>query len=404
MDSNTSQEQTTHLRIKRGRDHAPRSRLLMWTGLATAGALAACAMGSLSQTGAPIVATSEGAAKTGSNADPASVIPVDGAYRPLDYDTSRFGPQAQAIVLFPGCPGMPLIEHNADAQGELTSLTKMMTLLLALETINDDRYTLDTMTPVRVPASAIPDPSLHLAVIEGLTAGTELPLLAFMQFSGARSDATATGTVEIAVANARGWTGTDAEKRERFVEEMNARARAIGMRDTVFGNATGIDGNQGTVRDMAVLMNYLHSRYQGQAEQILGNNAILTRGILNEARNGQVASSRILRQDIYDDPSSPRYDPNLENPDHIHVNIAKTGAFQAQRYFNEGAVVTVKRDGVKSRMVIVIRGARNENERAAMMRDLYNRASRVNIPQFCRAPVDAVRVAFGTGHGRRAPG
>ncbi len=114
------------------------------------------------------------------------------------------------------------------------SLTKVMTALLAIE-----RGRLDEVVTVSPAAAAETGTRLGLAPGDRMRAA-ELLAAALL---GSANDA--------ARALAEHLAGSE----RQFVERMNARAQALGMRDTHFANATGHDqrGHYSTARDLALL-------------------------------------------------------------------------------------------------------------------------------------------------------
>lgn len=150
--------------------------------------------------------------------------------------------------------GKIVAQKNADINFSPASMTKVMTLIVACENLTGED--LDRQLP------------LSHEVVEYVTggnyAGTELAL---PQESGGYTCIGDTYTIKdllygIGVSSAADCTymivkeiaGTE----EAFVDMMNAKARELGLVDTLFDNAVGFDSttNITTARDMAQIMAY----------------------------------------------------------------------------------------------------------------------------------------------------
>ena len=131
--------------------------------------------------------------------------------------------------------GRVLYEHNADAKMLIASTTKILTALVVLE---HARLT-DTITVTN--DHMVEGSSMYLK--PGETVTVEELLYGLMLCSG--NDAA------LALADCCG--GLDA-----FVQAMNEKAAALGMKDTSFANPNGLDdeNHYSTARDMAVLAAY----------------------------------------------------------------------------------------------------------------------------------------------------
>lgn len=131
--------------------------------------------------------------------------------------------------------------HAVDPDQQLypASLTKMMTLYMAFDALNQRRVNLDMGLPVSDHAAAMAPSKLNLR--PGSTIRLEDAILALVTKSA--NDA--------AVAIAEGLGGTEAN----FARMMTSRAHALGMNRTQFANASGLPNpNQvSTARDMATL-------------------------------------------------------------------------------------------------------------------------------------------------------
>ena len=132
-----------------------------------------------------------------------------------------------------------LASKNANERIYPASMTKVMTLLVAAENI-DDTSKLFKMT------SEIIDPLYKQdATITGLKAGEEVPLVDLLYGISLPSGADA------AVAIATYVSGSEKD----FVKLMNKKVIELGLTGTHFSNTTGMDSNNHytTVHDMAII-------------------------------------------------------------------------------------------------------------------------------------------------------
>ncbi len=139
---------------------------------------------------------------------------------------------------------------HEEAAGELrypASLTKMMTLYLLFEQLETGR--LSTNSPLAVSEEAAGRPPAKI----GVKAGTSISVDTAIRALAVRS------ANDVAVVIAENLAGSE----EAYARAMTSKARAIGMRDTQFVNASGLpDGRQvTTARDMAILGRALNTRF-----------------------------------------------------------------------------------------------------------------------------------------------
>jgi D-alanyl-D-alanine carboxypeptidase len=144
-----------------------------------------------------------------------------------------------AALVVDGATGRVLYERNADVRRFPASLTKMMTLYLAFEALKDGRLALESKLAVSAHAAAQPPVKLGLA--KGQTIRLKDAILAMVTRSA--------NDVAAVVGEALG--GTEA----KFAKLMTEKARILGMRDTVFRNASGLpdEAQITTARDMVRL-------------------------------------------------------------------------------------------------------------------------------------------------------
>ena len=146
-------------------------------------------------------------------------------------DLSSFG----AVLLIDADSSTVLVKHNETEKVEPASTTKIMTCLLALENSKMD-------DEVSISAKAASASGQELGLVENETVKMGDLLNAMMMYSG--NDA--------AIAIAEHVGGGDVSK---FVDMMNAKAKALGMEGTHFANPNGLhdDNHYTTAADMAKL-------------------------------------------------------------------------------------------------------------------------------------------------------
>ena len=137
--------------------------------------------------------------------------------------------------------GQVLFEMNADEPLQPASVTKIMTLLLAMEALDRGEVKLTDMVTGSAYASSMGGTQIWLKEGEQLSFDEMLKAIAV----GSANDC--------AVAVAEHLAGTEAA----FVERMNARAQELGCTSTTFINANGLDADGGktltSARDLALI-------------------------------------------------------------------------------------------------------------------------------------------------------
>ena len=157
-----------------------------------------------------------------------------------------------AVLLLEPESGQILFEMNADAPRAVASVTKVMTILLTLEAIEQGRISVDQSVAISEKASGMGGSQVLLDTGEVQT----VDVLLKSMIVGSANDA--------AVALAETVYGSE----ELCAAQMNARAEALGMTSTHFVNCTGLpaEGQHTTARDvarmtMAMLRHELYYRY-----------------------------------------------------------------------------------------------------------------------------------------------
>ena len=147
-------------------------------------------------------------------------------------------PCAAAILVEPES-GQVIFEQNADTPCPVASVTKVMTILLALEALSQGRVALEDEFTVSQAAAGMGGSQVLLDVGE------------VQPFSVLLKSAIVGSANDASVAIAEALYGSE----NAFVERMNERARELGLKNTHFVNCTGLpaEGQQTTARDVAVM-------------------------------------------------------------------------------------------------------------------------------------------------------
>ena len=144
-------------------------------------------------------------------------------------------PNASAFYIVNASNGEVLASHDAQVELPIASLTKLMTVLVALQHLKLDDEVIVTRAAARVGEERIPLVAGQRITVRDLLKG------ALIQSANNAADALAAAA-----------SGGDIPL---FVSWMNARARAIGLHHTHFERPDGLDvpGHVSSARDVAVL-------------------------------------------------------------------------------------------------------------------------------------------------------
>ena len=143
--------------------------------------------------------------------------------------------------------GEVLYARNAETRLHPASLTKMMTLYIVFEAVENGEIGLDDMVTISRNATREPPSKL------GLRAGQKIALRYLIRAAAVKS------ANDAATALAEAIEGSVAQ----FAKRMNRTAKLIGMRNTTFKNAHGLtqSGHLSTARDMTILGRQLFYDY-----------------------------------------------------------------------------------------------------------------------------------------------
>ncbi len=152
-----------------------------------------------------------------------------------------------AAIVIDGNNGRVLYQSNAEARRYPASLTKMMTMYLTFEAMETGRLSKSTQIPVSAYAAARPPTKIGFRPGQSIDVDSAVYALCTKSAN------------DVAVALGEALGGSE----ERFAQMMTAKARQLGMRNTVFRNAFGLPDDQQvtTARDMALLGLALRKRF-----------------------------------------------------------------------------------------------------------------------------------------------
>ena len=144
-----------------------------------------------------------------------------------------------AAVVMDARTGKIYHSRNADARLHPASLTKMMTLYVAFQAIEQNEISLNSYVTVSKNATSEPPSKL------GLKTGQKIQLRYLIRAASVKS------ANDAATAIGEAISGSEAS----FTKRMTRTARAMGMNKTTFKNAHGLtqSGHLSTARDMTIL-------------------------------------------------------------------------------------------------------------------------------------------------------
>lgn len=150
--------------------------------------------------------------------------------------------KAESAILIDASTGDVIYELDADKKWYPASMTKLMTLIVALDQIEKGQLSLDETVITSENAASYGGAQLYLEVGEQFTVDEMLKAIVL----GSANDAS--------VALAEHIAGSE----EKFADLMNSMAQKIGLKNTNFVNSHGLhhDDHYTTARDMALIGRY----------------------------------------------------------------------------------------------------------------------------------------------------
>jgi D-alanyl-D-alanine carboxypeptidase (penicillin-binding protein 5/6) len=146
---------------------------------------------------------------------------------------------APSAVVMEASTGQVLYEKDPHQVRSCASITKVMTLCLVFEAIDDGRLTMDQMLTVSAHAASMGGSDIWLEEGESMSVDDLIKATVIMSANDA------------AVVLAEAVSGSE----EAFVTDMNEKAKELGMNDTVFKNCNGLDeeGHVTSAYDVALM-------------------------------------------------------------------------------------------------------------------------------------------------------
>lgn len=154
---------------------------------------------------------------------------------------------APSALLMEASTGQIIYEKNADEKLPPASVTKVMTMLLIFDALEEGKIKLEDTVTVSDYAASMGGSQVFLEPGETQTVDTMIKCIAVASANDA------------CVAMAEYISGTE----EEFVKQMNERAQGLGMSNTTFHNCNGLDadGHVTTARDIALMSRELITKY-----------------------------------------------------------------------------------------------------------------------------------------------
>lgn len=155
--------------------------------------------------------------------------------------------EAESAILIEQNTGKILFEKNSHEQLRPASVTKIMTILLIMEAIENNEIDYSTQIPCSENAMSMGGSQIWLDASEKLTVDEMLKAICVVSAN------------DCTVAMAEYLAGSE----ELFVQKMNDKAKELGMNDTCFKNCHGIDedGHLTSSYDISLMSKELLEKY-----------------------------------------------------------------------------------------------------------------------------------------------
>ena len=154
---------------------------------------------------------------------------------------------APSALLMEASTGQVIYEKDADSKRPPASVTKVMTLLLIFDALQEGKIRLEDEVPTSEYAASMGGSQVFLEPGEVQTVETLIKCISVASANDA------------CTAMAEYIAGSE----EAFVKMMNERAAGLGMKNTTFQNCNGLDteGHLTTARDIALMSRELIEKY-----------------------------------------------------------------------------------------------------------------------------------------------
>lgn len=174
-----------------------------------------------------------------------------------------------SAILMEGSTGTIIYEKDADERLRPASITKVMTLLLIFEALEEGKINLMDDVTVSEHAASMGGSQVYLEPYEVQNVDTMIKCISIASANDAST------------AMAEYIDGSE----EEFVAHMNRRAKELGMNNTNFINACGldVDNHYSSARDVAIMSRELITRYP----QISNYATVWMDTIIHTTRKGQ---------------------------------------------------------------------------------------------------------------------
>lgn len=181
-----------------------------------------------------------------------------------------------SAILMEQTTGTILYNHNMHEQLRPASVTKVMTILLIMEAIDNGIISLQDNVPCSENASSMGGSQIWLDPTETLTVDEMLKAICVVSAN------------DCCVAMAEYIAGSQ----ELFVEKMNNRAKELGMNDTTFKNCHGLDedGHVTSSYDIALMSRELMLKHPS-----ITNYTTIWMDTLRDGKSQLVNTNKLLR-------------------------------------------------------------------------------------------------------------
>lgn len=234
-----------------------------------------------------------------------------------------------AAILMEAESGQVLFEHNSDERLPIASVTKVMTMLLTLEALDNGVVSLTDTVTVSENAASMGGSQAFMEAGEQMSLNDMMKAIAVSSCNDA------------AVAVAEHIAGSESA----FVERMNKRATELGMTSTEFVNCTGLDDNEmhySSARDVALMSRELLTH------PIIFDYTTIWMDSIRDGQFGLANTNKLIRF-------------------YTGANGLKTGSTSKARYCLSAAAL---RDGMQ--LIAVVLGSPTSAERFAAAKSLLD--------------------------------
>lgn len=260
---------------------------------------------------------------------------VEGEEKSPQETSAEIQIESPAAVLMEAKTGKVLFEKNMNEKRYPASVTKIMTLLLIYEAVENGKIKWDDMVTVSEHAGSMGGSQVYLEPNEQQTVKTLTKCIAVASANDA------------SVAMAEHIAGSE----EAFVKMMNEKAKELGMKNTNFVNACGLhdDAHVTSAYDIALMSRELINKYPEIHELA----TIWTDTIIHKTRRGEEEFGLTNTNNLF--------------KWYQGANGLKTGFTSQSMYCLSG---TAERDGLS--LIAVVMGAKSKQARNSEVAKMLN--------------------------------